>query len=247
MRLFIINTGYGLSKEDISVRVRRMKKVVSPDTEITMECLENTQICIDSQLDVALAAPEIIKKAIMAEKRGFDAIGIYCTSDPGLAACREAVRIPVVGAGMASFAVAGMLGYNISFITTSASRQNEKKEFARQCGIDITRLASVRSVEYDILNGQSDSDKGQLKKMLADTVTKCRIEDNADAVILGCLSFAGMGPEISEMTSVPAVDPAYALAAEMESLVRQRLSHSLHAFPHPPERVRKWGRGVIEI
>ena len=247
MRLLIINTGHGLSKEDIKARVDRMQSVAAGDTEIVMECLDDTDICIDSQMDVAFAAPEIIRKAIKAEKEGYDAVGIYCTSDPGLRACREAVDIPVVGAGQASYLTAAMLGDTISFITTAETRRSEKTEFARSCGIDISRLVSVRSVEYDILQESGHAGKNQLVKRLEDLIGRCKQEDHADVAILGCLSFAGLGPELSRKTSIPVVDPAYALVSVMESLVHQKLSHSKASYPHTPVRVRRWGAGVTGI
>lgn len=246
MKLFIINTGHGLSKEELAVRVNRMKGIADADTQISMECLENTDICIDSQLDVALAVPEIITKALDAEKRGYDAIGIYCTSDPGLKACREAVAIPVIGAGAASFAMAMLSGYRYSFITTSQSRRWEKTEFARECGIDPLRLASVRSIDCDIF-GSKTPDKEEVKQKLIKAVKECRDLDNADVVILGCLSFAGMGREIQKEVSLPVIDPAYALIAAAEAIVKQKLSHSKLSYAYPPKRKRIWGEGMIEI
>lgn len=247
MRLFIINTGHGLSDEDIKIRTAKMKKAVAGDVEITMECLDNTEICIDSQMDVAFAAPEIICKAIKAERESYDAVGIYCTSDPGLRACREAVSIPVIGAGQASFLTAAMLGDTMSFITTSESRRSEKVEFARMCGIDISRLSSVRSIEYDILNEASCSKSDKLTEKLENVIRQCITEDHADVAILGCLSFAGLGNELTKRTGIPVVDPAYALVSVMESLVHQKLSHSKKSCPYPPKRVRRWGAGVTEI
>lgn len=45
MKLFIINTGHGLSKEELAVRVNRMKGIADADTQISMECLENSTDC----------------------------------------------------------------------------------------------------------------------------------------------------------------------------------------------------------
>lgn len=246
MKLFIIHTGHGLRKEELAERIGRMKQAADRDTEITMECLEHTDICIDSRLDVALAAPEIITKALEAEKRGFDAIGIYCTSDPGLAACKEAVSIPVVGAGQASFAMAMLAGCRYSFITTSAGRRWEKTEFARECGIDPYRLASVRSIDCDIFGSQTE-EKELIEQELVKTAEKCRDLDNADVVILGCLSFAGMGQDIQKKVQLPVIDPAYALVAAAEAMTKQKLSHSKLSYAYPPSRKRVWGEGVIEI
>lgn len=245
MRFFIINTGYGMTEEAVALRVNRMKAAAAADTQITMECLAHTQICIDSQLDVALAAPEIIQKAIEAEKRGYDAVGLYCTSDPALTACREAVSIPVIGAGAAAFATAMLIGHRYSFITTSEKRSFEKEEFARQCGIDMTRLASIRSIEYDNL-GENGGEEN-VKRRLREAVEICIEKDRADVAILGCLSFAGMGPELSAAVGIPVIDPAYTLVAAAEALFKQRLSHSKRSYAYPPSRRRSWGGGVIEI
>lgn len=246
MKLFIIHTGYGLTDEQLSVRVSKMKTGVSADTDITMECLSHTRVDIDSQLDVAVAAPEIIEKAIEAQQNGYDAIGIYCTSDPALRACREAVRIPVIGAGQAAFATAMMLGDSWSFITTSQSRISEKREFARQCGIDITRLASIRSVPCTTSDG-SPIPEDILKKRLLETVFTCKTKDHADVVILGCLSYAGLGQELTLASKIPVIDPAQVLSATAEALVRQNLSHSKQSFSHPPKGVRQWEGGKIHI
>ncbi len=243
MRFFVINTGHGYSEEQLRMRVERMKQAAAPDTEIEMECLEDTDICIDSQLDVALASPEIIQKAIRAEQEGYDAIGIYCTSDPALWACREAVSIPVIGGGIASFAIAMLTGCRISFLTTAASRRVEKEEFARSCGIDPTHLASVRSVEYDLTSSEN-SDK--LLQKLIHTARLCREQDGADVIILGCLSFAGMGKTVEEAVGVPAIDPAYAMVSAAEAMYRQKLCHSKVTYADPPPRKRSWGAGIID-
>ncbi len=243
MKLFVIHTGYGLTREEIGVRVARMKQAAAADTEIVMECLEHTDICIDSRTDIALASPEIIQKAIQAERDGYDAISVYCTSDPAVEACREVVDIPVIGAGCAMYATAMLLGKSWSFITTTASRIQEKREFARECGIDITRLQSVRSVDGDPAGGET----AELRERLINIAGQCRDQDGADVVLLGCLSFAGMGPEISAAVGIPAVDPAYAIVTAAEALYRQRLSHSRKTYPNPPSRRRIWGSGMIEI
>ena len=48
----------------------------------------------------------MVKESIRAEKEGYDAIVIYCFSDVGIDAIRENVRIPVIGPGETSLAVA---------------------------------------------------------------------------------------------------------------------------------------------
>jgi len=246
MKLLVINPDSGLSEEQLSQRVACLKTVARQDTEILMECLTNTNVCIDSLCDVAVAAPEIIQKTIHAEKRGFDAVGIYCLSDPALEACREAVEIPVLGGGQSSLQVAAGLGFGFSILTTSARRIPEKYRFVSSSCIDTTLLKSVRSVEYDILANR-DISKDLIENRLFEMAARCIAEDGAQVIVLGCLSFAGMGARLTERLGVPVVDPAFTLIGMAELLVSQKLSHSKLTFPRPPARVREWGGGVFDV
>ena len=74
---------------------------------------------------------------------------------------------------------------------------------------------------------------------------ECVDQDGADTVILGCLSFAGMGQEIEKLVGVPIIDPAYALVTCCEAVVRQGLRHSKKSYPAPPAAQRSWSAGEI--
>lgn len=235
-----------MTPEEIKVRVTRMQRVAAPDTQIVMECMEKSKICIDSQLDVALVTPEIIEKGLKAQREGFDAVGIYCTSDPGIRALREVLDIPVVGGGMAAALTAAALGYRYSMITTAADRISEKREFLRECGLDPTRIASVRSIAYDVLAQSKNPTREATVRQLTEAAEKCRDEDGADVVILGCLSFAGMGEEIEMQVQIPVVDPAFAMVGMAEALCRQKLTQSRQSYCVPPARPRSWGAGSME-
>ena len=56
-----------------------------------------------------LETPALVKKVIEAERDGFDAVMQTNTFDPGVEACRLAVRIPVVGVMRASLHFAACL------------------------------------------------------------------------------------------------------------------------------------------
>ena len=99
MRIKIINPDYGMTPEEMRERCALLKRAAGPDVELSMACLEKSHVNLDSMLDAALAAPEIILMALEAQARGYDAVVLYCFSDPAVEACREAVSIPVVGGG----------------------------------------------------------------------------------------------------------------------------------------------------
>lgn len=243
MRIRIINPDAGIDDEGLEMRCARLRQFVRPDTELTMVCPRGTNICIDSSLDVALDSPEIVELALAAQADGMDAVCLYCFSDPGLDACREALGIPVVGGAQASVLLASQLANSFSVLTTSLRRVSQKRVFVRTLGADPAKLASVRSVE---IPPGSKMEREKMIDLLAAAVRKCVESDGADAVILGCLSFAAMGRELSSRAGVPVIDPAAAMVTTAESLVAQRLCHSKVSWPAPPERERSWSSGVIE-
>lgn len=245
MRIKVINPDYGKSPEALRQRERMLSSIARRDTEISMECVTNTKVEIDSALDVVVAGAEIVNLAIKAEKDGFDAIVLYCLSDPAIVACRESVSIPVVGGGQASMLIACSLGYRFSLITTSKRRITEKEESIRYLGIDPYRLASVRSVDISLTDSY---------KSIEDTVNRlvkvgkeCVDKDGAQVLVLGCLSYAGMSEEVSSIVGVPVVDPAFAAINMAELLYAQKLSHSKIAYPYPPVGERSWSCGQIII
>ena len=247
MRLMMINPDYGLTAQQLELREKRLQQAVSRDTSITMRCISQAKVCIDSLTDVAVAAPHIVSMAMAAQQEGFDAVGIYCLSDPGYDACRESLSIPVLGGGHCAFAMAAILGYSFSLITTSSRRIPQKREFIRSCGVDYQRLASVREISYDIAAHRNDTDRSDTIRRLVDAARLCVEKDGADSVILGCLSFAGMRQEVAQQAGVPIVDPAFTLAAMNEAAVRLHLCHSKTAYPAPPAGKREWAAGSLTL
>ena len=126
MKLKFINPDSGMSRAELAAREALLSRAAGPDTAISMDCPQRTQVCIDSDLDVAVAAPEIVQMALQAQADGFDAVCLYCFSDPGLSACRELLQIPVVGGAQASLALAAQLGHRFSVLTTAAGRIPQK-------------------------------------------------------------------------------------------------------------------------
>jgi allantoin racemase len=232
VKIKLINPDYGMSENILKAREKMLGKVCEPGTVLSMECLVKTKVEIDSLRDVALASPEILEIALRAEEEGFDAVVLYCFSDPALAACREMLTIPVIGSAQAAILLAVALGYRISIITLTTARVAEKWMFARACGVDEGRIASVRGLDknFSPSGGHSDEVLQYLKK----TALSCVKEDGADVLILGCLSLAEKGEWLSQAIGVPVVDPAFAGVSAAQQVVRLGLSHSKRAYPFPP-------------
>ena len=67
MKIMIINPDYGVTQEEMDVRLRILQQYVAPDTELAMVCLQDSRVEINSALDVALAGPEIVRLAMQAQ------------------------------------------------------------------------------------------------------------------------------------------------------------------------------------
>ena len=87
MKIMIINPDCGVTEEAMALRCRILQQYVAQDTELYMACPQNSGVEINSALDVALAAPEIVNIAVDAQNAGFDAVVLYCFSDPAIDAC----------------------------------------------------------------------------------------------------------------------------------------------------------------
>lgn len=241
MKLKVLNPdNTGLTREMIKLREDRMKSIARADTMVSMEVQTKTKICVDCALDEIVTSLELIEKAIQAEKDGYDVIALYCSGDPAIEAIREAVSIPVIGAGQTSIQIAMGLGSKFSWIT-SADSTVAADNYVRRSGVDYTRLASVRKVPIDIATA-GNQDQESVINHLVECGKKC-IEDGAHVIILGCLVYAGMGPKVSEQLGIPVIDPAYAIVSMAELLHYSGLSHSKLCYPKPEKQVRTWMGG----
>ncbi len=241
MKIMIINPDYGMTEKELFDRVDILKKYVSSGTEIVMECLKENHVYIDSMFDVFLAGSEIISMAKKAEDEGFDAVVLYCFSDPAISACREALNIPVIGGGQSSYLTALNISRQFGIILADKSRIGEKKLFVHETGVASERVSGIYSADIDW-----NEDKASIFQKLQNTGNKL-IEDGADAVILGCLSFLGLGEELSKSLGVPVIDAGISSVSMAESLVKQGVKTSKKGYSKPPTGKRTWSGGTIEI
>lgn len=117
-----------------------------------MVCPQNSGVELNSALDVVLAAPEIVQLAADGQNAGFDAVVLYCFSDPVIDACREALRIPVIGGAQAPCLAALNVCRSFGVILADEARLPEKKLFLRTLGVSPERIGQIAAVN---LNGIS--------------------------------------------------------------------------------------------
>lgn len=229
MKILIINPDYGMTQEEIALRCRILEEYTAPDTQLAMVCPQNSGVELNSALDVVLAAPEIVQLAADGQNAGFDAVVLYCFSDPVIDACREALRIPVIGGAQASCLAALNVCRSFGVILADEARLPEKKLFLRTLGVSPERIGQIAAVNLNGISPWADRET-TFKKLLA-CGQKMMRETHTEAIVLGCLSFLGLAEPLSRVLGIPVIDPAVAALTTAESIVRQRLFTSKVSYP----------------
>lgn len=229
MKILIINPDYGMTQEEMALRCRILEEYTAPDTQLAMVCPQNSGVELNSALDVVLAAPEIVQLAADGQNAGFDAVILYCFSDPVIDACREALRIPVIGGAQAPCLAALNVCRSFGVILADEARLPEKKLFLRTLGVSPERIGQIAAVNLNSISPWADRET-TFKKLLA-CGQKMMRETHTEAIVLGCLSFLGLAEPLSRVLGIPVIDPAVAAVTTAESIVRQRLFTSKVSYP----------------
>lgn len=229
MKILIINPDCGMTQEEMSLRCRILEEYTAPDTQLAMVCPQSSGVELNSALDVVLAAPEIVQLAADGQNAGFDAVVLYCFSDPVIDACREALRIPVIGGAQASCLAALNVCRSFGVILADEARLPEKKLFLRTLGVSPERIGQIAAVNLNGISPWADRET-TFKKLLA-CGQKMMRETHTEAIVLGCLSFLGLAEPLSRVLGIPVIDPAVAAVTTAESIVRQRLFTSKVSYP----------------
>ncbi len=205
-----------------------------PGCEIAVVDLDQGPFSIESSAEEYLAVPGLLRRVQEAERDGFDAAIVGCYGDPGVDACREIARIPVVAPGECSMLVAASLSHRFSIVTVLDSLIRPLEQLARAAGIE-SKLARVRSVGVPVLELARDPDSSFRSVLEASRLAVS--QDRADTIILGCMSmaFLGVSDRLQRELGVPVVNPAMVTLKFAEMLVQSRLAPSKLAYPLPPK------------
>ncbi|UCG00962.1 MAG: aspartate/glutamate racemase family protein [Candidatus Heimdallarchaeota archaeon] len=217
------------------VTLQEYKARARPDTNIAVVSLGRGPASIESMYDEQIASPWILNYVLEAEKKAFDAVIINCMGDPALYAAREIAKIPIVGPGEASLALAYIIGHKYSVLVVLKKVIPRFENKIRMYGFS-ERLASVRSIEIPVL--QLENEEKTFDTLLAEA-RKAVEEDGADTLILGCTGMLGVAKELQETLGIPVIDPTVASLKMAETLVDMGISQSKRAYPYPPEKTRE--------
>ena len=223
----------------IAEALKEARQFAAADTQLDVVGIERGPTSIESVYDEVLAGPHIVERVIEAQAAGCDGVFVTCFGDPGVAAAREMVDIPVVGgfapAVLAATAVAG----KGSIVTVLREVIPLCRDLARKHGLE-GNLASIRVVDIPVLN--LDDEELLASRLLAESIRAVEA-DGAEAIVLGCTAMLGVGHKLRQGLvrkglPAPVIEPTAAAIGLLESMVRSGLSHSKLTYPRPRDKER---------
>ncbi len=223
-RLLYLIPVTGFDAEEINRRQLALNSFASEGTTVDAACIEDGPRSVESFYDEYMAIPDTLRLVRKAAEEKYDAIIIGCYGDPGIQAAREIVNIPVIGPGESSMAIACLLGHSFSIATILESIVAPLRELSVRVGVS-DKLASVRSVGIPVLELAERED---LMKHLIQAGRKAKEEDDADVLILGCMTmaFLDVSKELQDKLGIPVVNPAQSSVKMAETIVDMGLAYS---------------------
>jgi len=176
-------------------------------------------------------APGLVKKAIEAEDRGFDAAMSICIYDFGVEAARHVVDIPIVATGAATCHVASMMVDRVGVLAPTTEGVSVTYKVLSRNGLSGDRVAPIRGVNLPVQ--ELWDNKAELKRRIVALFQKA-VDEGAQACwIVGVLliPFAISAQEIQEELGVPVLDPMGVGVKMCELLVAQGYKNSRACYP----------------
>jgi allantoin racemase len=181
-----------------------------------------------------LETPALVKKVIAAERDGFDAVVQTNTFDPGVEACRLAVRIPVVGVMRASLHFAASLCDRFAITVPLESYVPYVARTVETYGMThwVTAIRAVNLFEVGDLKNHRDA-------ILKSTVAQARqlVAEGAQALVplaARLIPYAVSPQEVEHEIGVPVINTLAVGVRFAELMVNTKTLHSQKAYPWAP-------------
>ncbi len=191
------------------------QRAAASDTVVEVVSLPKGPPSIENEEGVLEAAPYVLAEAKKAQNEGFDAVTIDCTLDVGLRAAKEAISIPVVGAGEAALSIATILGERFGWILPNPDGISATLSRIAQKGY-WPRMASIHSMNLHVLDLRK---KDIVLEQLIEVCGKA-IDDGANVIVLGCTAMGYLSADLADAIKVPVVDAGAAAIKIAEAVAR---------------------------
>ncbi len=212
--------------ENVASDYGRLK---GPETSIDIIHLKHGPEAIQSEYDEANVTPFILEEVRLSVRQTYEAIIIYCFSDPALAASREISTIPVLGIGESSQLFAMALADRIGILATVEQTIPKIRRKLAARGIS-SRFPSIRALNIPVLDYDHPGKVSEQARRVASIMVN---QDKVEAVILGCGSLFNLKERLEEDLGIPVVVPGEVALKHAEILVELGLSQSKKSFMTP--------------
>lgn len=244
MRFMFLNHSYRRHSPELEAHIiQLLRSYASPDTTFelaypedlgggeVLSLLEERKAL--SGLHHILETPALVKKALEAERQGFDAVIQSNTFDPGVEASRLAVRIPVIGLLRASLHFTAGICDRFGLIVPLETHMPHTMRMVKTYGMAnfVCGIRSVGLYEAGELSGYHDV---IVERTLA--VAKELMEQGAEAIIpLGgkIYPYVVTPEELAPQLGIPVINTKAVGVSYAEWMARNGVRHSLKAYPCP--------------
>jgi allantoin racemase len=229
MKLLLINPN--ISDSVTALIEAEARRAASPGTTLTAVTAPFGVAYIETRFEALVGG--YAAACVAAEHwAGHDAVIVAAFGDPGLAALREAIPVPVLGMTESALMTASMLGTRFSIVAISRRIVGWYRETVHACGLS-GRLASIRFLDAPLRDvGSVQADHEAALQALCRSAVE---EDGADVVILAGAPLAGLARGIRDRIPVPLVDGVSSAVRHAESLAVLRPDRpQAGSFAAPP-------------
>lgn len=160
---------------------------------------------IETQAHVESVVQPLVR-TVAARDNDASAFVIACYSDPGLHACREATRKPVLGIAECGILTALTLGGRFGVISILQKAIPRHLRYVAQMGVS-DRMAGDRAIELGVVEL---ADEGRTIGRMIEVGKTLRDTDGADVLVMGCAGMARYRDRLQDALGVPAVEPTQA-------------------------------------
>ncbi len=139
--------------------------------------------------------------------------------------------VPVVGIGEAAMHMATLLATKFTVVTTLAVSVPALEHNVHKYGF-AHRCARVRACEVPVLELENPASDARTR--ISDEIARAKIDDRAEAIVLGCAGMADLAAALSAEHGLPVIDGVAAAVKLAESLHGLKLRTSKVGGYAPP-------------
>lgn len=230
MKILVVNPN--TNPKNTKVIEDAIKPYIPKEFQVDVVNPEKGPIGLESYYHNYLAAVEVHKVIVDAEKKGYNGVVIACYGDPGIEAAKELVNIPVVGITEASYALARMLATKFLVVVSAETAVPRQIKYIKSLGIPDFQYA-VRPIGLTVLGVMSD--RMSAKDLIAENCKIALKETGSELIVMGCSGFSGLRADLEDQLQVPIIDPVVAGVGICATLIRMGLAQSkVSTYKTPP-------------